>query len=147
MTTLAKRILVCYDGSEGSKKAIKFASQFAQLDEQTEVDLVTIIRVQLPYEFYAGSLLLDQKSLLSEYEQKANESHDAVKEEWTLANPIHSYVIEGNPVEELLAFAKEHQNDLIIIGNRSLGTFKELLLGSVSHHVVQHAHCPVLVAK
>ena len=57
------------------------------------------------------------------------------------------YVVEGNPVEEILAFVKKNNTDLIIIGNRSLGPIKEFILGSVSHHVVQKAGCPVHEAK
>ena len=34
---------------------------------------------------------------------------------------------------------------IIVLGARGLSTFKSLVLGSVSHGVVQHAHRPVLI--
>lgn len=61
--------------------------------------------------------------------------------------PADTLLKEGHAVEEILRTAREGRYDLIVIGARGLSTIKEILLGSVSHGVVIHARCPVLVVK
>jgi nucleotide-binding universal stress UspA family protein len=46
---------------------------------------------------------------------------------------------------ELISVADEIGADLIVVGSRGLSTFSSLLLGSVSHKLVQLAGRPVLV--
>ncbi|MNI12816.1 Stress response protein NhaX [compost metagenome] len=56
-------------------------------------------------------------------------------------------MLQGSPAEVILSYTKKHDNDVIIIGSRGLGTIREFVLGSVSHNVVQNAKIPVLVIK
>jgi nucleotide-binding universal stress UspA family protein len=60
---------------------------------------------------------------------------------------VETLLREGHTVEEILKTANEGKYDLIVVGARGLSTIKEILLGSVSHGVVMHANCPVLVVK
>jgi nucleotide-binding universal stress UspA family protein len=56
---------------------------------------------------------------------------------------IEAVVIEGQAAAVLTREATAA--DLLVVGSRGLSGFRELLLGSVSHHCAQHAPCPVLI--
>jgi nucleotide-binding universal stress UspA family protein len=56
-------------------------------------------------------------------------------------------VARGRAADVLLAEAEDLSADLIVVGNRGLGVAASVLLGSVSATLVDHANCPVLVAR
>ena|SRR5579862_2205221 len=53
----------------------------------------------------------------------------------------------GRVAPEILSAAEEAKADLIVVGSRGLSDFSGLLVGSVSHKLIQHANCPVLVVR
>ena len=60
---------------------------------------------------------------------------------------IKSEVAAGDPARAILSAAEREKVDLIAIGSRGLGDLRALILGSVSHKVVQDAGCPCVVVK
>jgi nucleotide-binding universal stress UspA family protein len=58
-----------------------------------------------------------------------------------------SSVLDGDPRELILAEAEVSNADTIFVGARGLGRMDRLLLGSVSNHIVSHAHCTVEVVR
>ena len=60
---------------------------------------------------------------------------------------ISSRVIDEDPAKAILQCVEEENGDLIVIGSRGVGDLKSLLLGSVSHKVVEGADCPCVVVK
>jgi nucleotide-binding universal stress UspA family protein len=53
----------------------------------------------------------------------------------------------GNAGEEILRAAEKEDVDSIVIGRRGLSTASELPLGSISHNVIHHAKCPVVIMR
>ena len=53
----------------------------------------------------------------------------------------------GRPYEEIIAAAKEHDVDLIVMATHGRGEVHRLLVGSVADKVVRLAPCPVVTLK
>ncbi|WP_070120399.1 universal stress protein [Bacillus marinisedimentorum] len=144
MLNVYSRILVAYDGSELAGKALDFALKAAQEDEQVEVDVVTVFNPPVSM----GSYGMYNETTINEMKEDIKNSMGSVEEKLAeLPNKTSTHILEGVPGKRLVDFAKEHDSDLIIIGNRGFSGLKEMFLGSVSHYVVQRAHCPVFVIK
>jgi nucleotide-binding universal stress UspA family protein len=56
-------------------------------------------------------------------------------------------VLDGRAASVIIDEAERVAAELVIVGARGHGTFERVFLGSVSAEVVDHAHCPVLVAR
>lgn len=67
-----------------------------------------------------------------------------------LAHPgarIERFLLRGRPASLIVQEARDFAADLIVVGHRGHGTIETMVLGSVSAEVVDHAPCPVLVAR
>jgi nucleotide-binding universal stress UspA family protein len=67
---------------------------------------------------------------------------------WTEKYPdvdVRVEVAEGQAARELVEVSRTA--GLLVVGTRGHGGLAGMLLGSVSHAVLRHAHCPVVVAR
>lgn len=143
---LYSRMLVAYDGSNLSKKALNTATELLKQSPSIELDVVTVYETPRGMESFG----IYNENLLDGYRRGTEKMMEDVEKELkakNLPNKISTYILEGNTQKMLIEFANEHDSDLILIGNRGLSGFKEAFLGSVSHYVVQRANCPVFVIK
>ena len=60
---------------------------------------------------------------------------------------INTVLIEGDPASKIIGYSEMEKFDIIIIGSRGMGQFKEMILGSVSNKVIHHAKCSVMVVR
>ena len=92
-----------------------------------------------------------QKVLDELLEARKNESQKILDECSSIATKkgivITTTLLEGNPASIILEFSQSEKYEVIIIGSRGMGQFKELLLGSVSSKVIHHSSCPVLLIR
>lgn len=117
-----QRFVVAYDGSPHARHALQFATSIG------EAWLV-------PFEVLTVSKNGD--AVLAEARQYL-EAHE-LQVEFTAR--------EGDPRDAIVDFARERQADLLVMGAFGHSKVRELLLGSTTQHVINHAPCPVLLAR
>lgn len=81
-------------------------------------------------------------------EEERREAESAVDEAaTTLGLDVGRRVLPGDPAAEICRMAADEGFDLVVVGSHGRGWLKRVVLGSVSHHVVQHAEVPVLLVR
>lgn len=146
MLSFYSRILIAYDGSDLSKKALDIALEFAQKDTHVQVGVVSVSNA--PSLASMGSYGIYSHEMIKESREGTRRMMDDIREKLDeMPNKTRVDVLEGSPGKMIVEFAKKNDFDLILMGSRGLSNLKEVFLGSVSHFVVQRAHCPVFVIK
>lgn len=134
-----KKILVGFDGSEGSENALNKAMML--VDEDGELIILAV--VPLPSE----KNLVDQKT----YEllkQKANNLIDSVLHDIG----SHSYTVtgmveEGDIAAKIIDIASNLNCDVIVLGSKGASELGTYSIGSIANKVVQYAHKPVMLVR
>lgn len=133
------RIVVGVDGSEGGKRALRWA--FAEARVRNAV-LQPVLGWSYLDQHRPGDT--EFRPLYSAAE--AGAALDQILLDVAGPDPdvkIEPTVVNDLPAQALLEAAEGA--DLLVVGSRGLGGFRRLLLGSVSQHCAQHATCPVVI--
>jgi len=138
------KIMVAIDQAEITNKLLDAAVEIAQ-NKQTQVTLVHVSQEYVSNGMtYVPENFLEE--ILNEMEKAGLEQLQQAKSKLKSAgiNPetVH---LKGDPAHEILNYARDTEQQLIIIGSRGLRGIKEMMLGSVSHKVSQLSKCPVLI--
>jgi nucleotide-binding universal stress UspA family protein len=141
MTIHQQPVVVGYDGSPAADKAVAWAAAEA-VRLHAELRLVYVLAlpmVSTPMGFAAPletePLRHAARKLLREVVERIHTDHPALT--------VRLSVEFGGTSGVLLQEATEAQ--LVVLGSRGLGEFRDLVAGSVSAHVATHADCPVVV--
>jgi len=145
-----KKMLIAYDGSDASKKAVDLALKCSSKDDQ--ITLLTVIPAELAESSFTKMLLptidLSQIVKSGTFKEKAMETLSKVAREIKDKVPKVNVAVEsGDPADEILISAKKYNADMIVIGYKGYGKEGRFLLGSVTDKVVRHAGVSVLVVR
>ena len=129
------KFLVCYDGSGTARKALDLAQSRAKMFNG-KLFVVTAMR---------GGPEVTRE----EFEEKEKElervKHRLAEEEIVCETTLSVRGME--PGEDLVAFAREHSIDEIIIGVEKRSKVGKFIFGSTAQYVILEAPCPVLTVK
>ncbi|UFP96486.1 universal stress protein [Gloeobacter morelensis] len=148
------KFLVAIDGSETGLSALAKALELAK-PTGASLLLLTVAEQANPT-FWPGMLPtgepLYQGPPLAELEQIARSVGEAALEKGAklceAAGVDYRTRLEfGHARDTICEVAEQEKPDILVIGSRGLGSVQRLMLGSVSDHVIHHAHCPVLVVR
>jgi nucleotide-binding universal stress UspA family protein len=137
-------IVVGIDGSHNASRALEWAMTEAAI-RTAPLTVITVNSVPAGYWTgkpvpFAGD---DEKIAEMRKAAEAKVEEIAAKLGSTQPESVTVTALTGFPVQTLVDASTDA--DLIVVGSRGGGGFAELVLGSVSHQVVHHAHCPVVV--
>jgi nucleotide-binding universal stress UspA family protein len=143
------RILVAIDGSESASMAVELVSNL-DWPEGTTIQLVEA--VESGVELFGGPWpavgLIDADRLEADLREQAERTLAEAADRLTRpGRTVEQTVLRGRPASEIVKEAEQTGADLIVVGSRGHGTIEEMLLGSVSAEIVDHAKVPVLVAR
>ena len=136
-----KKILVPLDGSKYSEKALLNACKIVNAFN-SELVLVYVVEKSLPIN------LLDRKEylkMLRKFGKKTLEKANTLLLKKNIT--AKTLLKEGNIASEIEKIAKNEKCDLIVVGNKGLGSIARFLLGSVSNKLAQNSTCSVLIIK
>jgi len=145
-----KRILVATDGSTLSKKAVTSAIELAAL---SGAELIAVkVTARYPQSYFEGSLPLSASEISNiekNWTDAAQKVVDAItKSAKAKGVSCKAVVVKSDIVSDaLIAAAKKHKADLIVMASHGRRGIKRLLLGSETQQVLTHANVPVLVLR
>jgi nucleotide-binding universal stress UspA family protein len=121
------RILIATGGGPHSDKAVQFSTQFAA---RATLSILTVINNEQDRP-RAESILAKAGASLEAHQTRLN-----------------TRIRLGHPAEEIILEAEEGRYDLLIAGDREHHRLMtRFFLGSTAQRVVEHAPCPVIIAK
>lgn len=140
-------VVVGTDGSEVSEKALEFAAAEASASGEP---LIAVISWQSDVAYgygygYAFAYVDDfQQAMQDSCADELNAALKNVEAQYPDLE-IQKVVVEGRPADALADQAKKGR--LLVVGSHGRGAFRRLLLGSVSHELLQEISLPTAIVR
>ncbi|WP_447980649.1 universal stress protein [Candidatus Nitrospira bockiana] len=141
------RVLLAVDGSEQSFEAARAIGRLARPEHLTVLHALDV-PTPTPAFFMPEAV----QDLYRAVEREMREDGDRLLARVRSIMPEDCGIIDtrietGSPADAIVSTAERERIDLIVMGARGLTPTKEVAFGSVSHRVVAHAPCSVLIVN
>jgi nucleotide-binding universal stress UspA family protein len=143
-----KKILVPTDGSEMALQAAKHARALAEKFD-SEITLIHVVQnyYSLPT-FSMPDTVTIPFSVMQDLDTNGKLILSITKDVFAdFSGQVSTLLEYGPPGKQIIDTAVEGGYSLIVMGRRGLSGVTELLLGSVSNHIVHYSPCPILIVK
>jgi nucleotide-binding universal stress UspA family protein len=144
-------VLFCFDGSDGSREAMRAAVDL--IDRPVEAVVLAVWETVETRLALAGAFVAGTTSGGADLDAEEESFARSVAEEGALRANEHGY--KASPMiresfegigRAILETADDLSARLIVCGQRGRGVIRGALLGSVSHTLASHARRPILIA-
>nr|MDA8421701.1 universal stress protein [Nitrospiraceae bacterium] len=134
-------LLVPFDGSESSKKALGRACDLSKSDGSEISVLYVIPRYEEMMDFFKTETI--KKSLYQEAEKiVAGAKKLAAKQ----GAQIKAVVLEGHAGDKIVEIADTMKHDLIVVGTHGWRGMNKAIMGSTAERIIAYASCPIVRA-
>ncbi len=147
------RVIVATDGSEASLLAAHEAAHLVPAEAELSLVIVTdgIKDPNLDAGGFEGPVITEREAE-EEYRQGMVDAEGALARSASSfgPRPVRQRIVERSNESvgaRLCSLAAEEGAAMIVVGSHGHGALVDVLLGSVSNHVVHHSPCPVLVIR
>ncbi len=145
---MIKTILVPVDGSDVALRALEFAME---IGKKAAAEII-VLNVDIPYDLNrivpSKGKDADGKDVKPiELGTKPLDDAEIVAKKFGYDKVFFKQLVDVDPAERICIEARRAKADLIVMGNRGMGTLAGFFLGSVSTKVSQNVHCPVTIMK
>ena len=136
------KILCANDGSERAFHALAVAITIAK-ENNSELHMVSVEEIDYMPEFI--------EEVREEIGTAARRFHTVLQRARAMAEKdhvkLHTHVLAGHPVRDIVELAADLKVDLLVIGSAGHSEIYERMLGSRADRLVHLAGCPVLVVR
>lgn len=137
-----ENILVAFDGSESSSKALKKACELAKTDTAKVTAIYVIPQYQEMINFFKTEGI---NKVIKEEANKILDQARAIGNEAGIE--VATSLEEGSPSERLVQYVKDNKIDLVVMGSYGWNGINKSIIGSTAERVIMLTEGPVLVAR